>query len=91
MSARTLRPTGKKILVKPLAVASKTEGGLLLAENWQTPSGQAVVVAIGLEIDEPDLKPGATVIFNWMSGVEVEHDGEKCKILRMDELLGVSA
>lgn len=48
MSARTLRPVGPHLLVRPDAAPKETPSGLLLPETWAKPPGTGTIVAVGL-------------------------------------------
>jgi chaperonin GroES len=97
MSARTIRPTGNHVLVKPIPVATKTESGLLeLPVAYQQPSGQGWVVAVGPgrydkkgNLIPTDLKPGDKIIYSWLSSVELDHTEDSLVMLDKSQVLGV--
>lgn len=86
-----IRPTGSRVLIAPIDVPLKTHGGILLAEGWQQPSGQAVVIAVGARVQDENLKPGARVFYSWIDALEVQHAGQKCRLLFESQILGVQA
>jgi chaperonin GroES len=87
MSARKLRPTGNRVLVEPLPAAEKSSGGILLSVAYQQPNTQGIIVAIGGTVQE--LKVGNWVAYNWINGIEVEHDGKTVSLLPADAVLAV--
>lgn len=87
MSARQIRPTGKRLLVKPIPAPRTTASGLHLAEHWQQPTGQAHVIAVGGSVKE--IAPGHQVVYSWINGRDVEHDGQLMRLLHQDEVLGL--
>ncbi len=61
----------------------------MLPESYQTPSGQAVILAVGGRVMDESLKPGAVVFYSWINGREVEHNEQKCVLLDVPNILGV--
>ena len=97
MSARTIRPTGNKILVKPLPVATHTEGGIELPVAYQQPSGQGIVLAVGPgkhdrkgNLIPTDVKTGDKVIYSWINGVELEGETGNLVLLDKNSILGIA-
>lgn len=82
MSARKLRPTGKRVLIRPQEPAEQTAGGVLLPVAYQQPATQGWVVAIGGRVEQ--LKPGMLVAYSWINGIEVEHEGKRLRLLPED-------
>lgn len=87
MSARKLRPVGKRLLVDPLPAADKTECGILIPGHYLQPSGRATVVSVGNKVE--DIRPGDRVIYSWINGVDVQHEDRTLRLLRVEEILGV--
>jgi co-chaperonin GroES (HSP10) len=85
MSARKLRPTGKRLLVLPAPPPERTATGILLAQSWQQPTGQGTVVAVGNQVE--DLQPGDTVFYSWVHGQEVIHEERVMRLLHREEIL----
>lgn len=87
MSARKLRPIGKRLLVEPLPAADKSAGGIMMPETYKLPSGRAKVVAVGAKVE--DIRPGDRVIYSWINGIPVEHEDRTLRLLQLEEILGV--
>ncbi len=85
MSARKLRPLGKHLIVLPTPAPEQTAGGLVLPSQWLQPTGQATVIAVGNLVT--DVKAGDTVFYSWINGTDVEHEGQKMRLLDRDEIL----
>lgn len=84
MSARTLRPVGPHLLVRPDA-PPKEANGILLPETWAKPPGTGTIVSIGLSrtvlvaspdglsvsrafVSTDDFHVGQRVAFRWIDG-----------------------
>jgi len=87
MSARTLRPTGKRVLVLPDVPPKQSAGGITMVEAYQRPQGQGTVIAVGGQVQ--DLKPGDRVAYSWINGIEVEQEDRTLRLLYVDEILGL--
>jgi co-chaperonin GroES (HSP10) len=87
MSARKLRPTGNKVLVRPVPVATHSESGLIeLPVAYHQPSGQGIVLAVGPLAT--DLSPGDKVLYSWIDAKELEDD--RVVILDQKSIIGIA-
>jgi len=88
---RTIEPLGTNILVEPMTIPEKTDGGIIRPQQWTQPSGEAKVVALGNAL--PDwaqrLAVGDIIIYKWINGQEVNFEGRQLRLLDARELLGV--
>ena len=91
-----IRPLHDRILVKRLAEADKTAGGLYIPDTAKEKPVEAKVVAVGAgkrledgKLRTPGVKAGDKVLFAKYSGTEVKIDGEEHLILREEDLLAV--
>ena len=89
-----IRPTGNKVLVRPLPPATHTAGGIELPLAYMQPSGQGLVLAAGPGTYDrkgnfipTELQPGDRVMFSWINGVEINEQGDK--ILTPAEILAL--
>ena len=82
-----------RILVKEIHPQDKTTGGLILPESATKKAlVKAEVIRVGLPIQEYDcseIKEGAIVLFVEYAGAEVEEEGEKCLLVRYEDIIGV--
>jgi len=91
-----IRPLSDRILVKPSAAEERTPGGIIIPDNAKETPTRGEVLAVGNgkilengELRPLDVKPGNVVIYNKWGGTDVELDGEKCKILREDDIMAI--
>jgi chaperonin GroES len=91
-----IRPLHDRILVKRLAEADKTAGGLYIPDTAKEKPVEAKVIAVGSgkrledgKLRAPNVKAGDKVLFAKYSGTEVKIDGEEHLILREEDLLAV--
>ena len=92
--AKTFHPMGDRLIVKPFARESVSQGGIALPETAQDrpEHGEVIAVGPGRITDEGVLLPmpvkqGDHVFFNKYSGTELEDDGEKYLLLREGDIL----
>ncbi len=89
-------PLDDRVLILPLEVEEKTEGGIVLPETAKEKPQRGEVVAIGsgklLEDGKRAgmiLKKGDVVLFGKYSGTEVKIDGEEYTIMREGDILAI--
>lgn len=87
MSARNIKACGSHVLVDPLPPEQKTTGGILLAPQYEQPSNYGRVLSFGPKVTE--LQPGDKVVYSWINGREIEHDGKLLRLLDIGNILGV--
>ena len=92
----TIRPLHDRILVKRIAEADRTAGGLFIPDSAKEKPVEAEVVAVGngkiLEdgtLRALDVKAGDKILFSKYSGSEVKLDGEEHLIMREEDILAV--
>lgn len=89
-----LRPLQDRVLVKPIPLADKTEGGIIIPDAAQQAPIVGVITAVGPGKGEgyPDmnLKIGEKVMYGRGAGFEIttELDGD-ILLLRAGDILGV--
>jgi chaperonin GroES len=87
-----LKPLGDRVLVKPVKEDEMTKSGIVLpdtVDKEKKAEGEIIAIGIGKKIAELGLKVGDKVLFGKYGGDEVEVDGEECKILTHEDVLGV--
>lgn len=86
-----IEPLGHHVLVEPVAVPATTPGGIIRAEQWQQPSGEALVVAVGTGMPNwaRSLRVGDKIAYKWINGQEVNFEGRTLRFLEATEILGV--
>lgn len=94
-----LIPLNDKVLILPAVAESKSPGGIIIPGTAEGKPTRGVVVAFGARTfvnsdnslggDEPAFRVGAEVMFPQHSGVEVDIDGVKHRLLPAEELLGI--
>ncbi len=93
---KTLEPLGNHVLIEPKEVPSKSAGGLHLPEQYKTPGGEGMVIAVGPgrmdyagRMVPIEVRPGDFVVYTWIHGRTVEMDGKQLKVLDAGEILAV--
>ncbi len=89
---KNIKPLGRNILVKPIAVEETTESGIVIPDtaSKETPQeGEVVAVGDSKKINE-NIKTGVKVLFKKYGGDEIEIDKEEYKILdAKEDVLGI--
>ena len=95
-TAKTIRPLGDRVVVKPLAREEMTRSGIVLPDTAKEKPQQGTVVAVGpgkvLDNGERlamELQEGQTVLFAKYAGTEFSLDDEDVLILRESDILGI--
>jgi len=95
-TAKNIRPTDDRVLIKALEAEDKTAGGILLPDTAKEKPVRGKVVAIGPGklLDSGDRAPlsvkvGNVVLFGKYAGTEVKLDGEEHTIMRESEIFAV--
>lgn len=84
--ATEIKPQGKRVVLRPLAPATKV-GSILLPESAQKKPQIGKVYAVASQVQE--LSCDDEVYYPQYSGTEVEIEGEKLVIIEADEIFGV--
>ena len=89
-----LRPLGDRLVIKKVKPEEKTKSGIVLPDSAKEAPLIAEVVAIGEAISEnkenkAGLKIGDRVIFSEYAGTEVDLEGDKVTILKLEDILAV--
>jgi chaperonin GroES len=91
-----IRPLQDKILVRPAEAPDKSKGGIIIPGAAKEKPWKGEVLAVGSgkvlpsgDVVPMDVKPGNVVIYGQYAGTEVELDGEKLRILSVDDVHGV--
>jgi chaperonin GroES len=95
-TAKNIRPTDDRVLIKALEAEEKTAGGILLpdAAKEKPSRGKIVAVGPGKLLDSGERAPmtvkvGQTVIYGKYAGTEIKLDTEEHTIMRESEILAV--
>ena len=91
-----LRPLQDRVLVRPVAPAAKSAGGILIPDTAQEKPMEGEVVAVGGgardatgRLQPPDVKPGDHILFGKWAGSEIKLDGKELTIVKESDILGV--
>lgn len=82
------RPLHKRVVIKHLEEESVSTGGLFIPEAAKEKSQIAEVMALGTE-DNFSVKVGDKVMVGKYCGDDIKLDGEECKIVYENDILGV--
>ena len=97
MSAKNLKAVGRWVLVRPGTLPECTPGGIFYNPAWQQKPTDGIVLSVGGKVPEhvrdilmpANQWPGAKVLFSWIHGTDIEHDGQVLKLIDWQELNGV--
>ncbi|MFT4622872.1 MAG: chaperonin GroES [Myxococcota bacterium] len=91
-----VRPLYDRILVKRVAEAQKSRGGLFLPETAKEKplEGEVIAVGQGKLLDDGtvralQVKVGDRIVFGRYAGTEIKIDGQDRLVLREDEVFGI--
>ena len=92
----TFRPLHDRVLVRRIAAAEKTAGGIIIPDTAQEKPQEGEVVAIGTgtrgedgSVTPLDLSAGDRILFGKWSGSEVKLNGEDLLIMKESDVLGI--
>lgn len=95
-TAKTIRPLGDRIVVRPLEREEITKSGIVLPDTVKEKPQQGTVIATGpgkvLDSGERlpmEVQEGNTVLFAKYAGTEFNLDDEDVLILRESDVLGI--
>lgn len=97
MSNVKIRPIGDRMVVKPAAIAEKTESGLFIpgtANNNDPVNGEVLAVGEGRRAYDGSIIPmsvcvGDTVLFQKAAGLSTKVAGEEYLLLSESNVLGI--
>jgi chaperonin GroES len=91
-----LRPLQDRVLIRRVAHAAKSSGGVIIPDTAQEKPMEGDVVAVGPgarsedgTLHPLDVKAGDRVLFGQWSGTEIELDGEELMIMKESDIMGV--
>ena len=82
---------GERVLIKPIKIGEKTEGGIYIPEEAKKEKKQAIVEEIGKTKDgkELPLKKGDKILYGGYSSDEFEINNEKYLIIDFKDILAI--
>ena len=96
MTQTSIQPIGDRILVQPMEENEQVKGGIIIPDSAKEKPQNAKVIALGTGKTDKDgkkvpfeVKVGDIVLISKYGGTEVKLDGEKCTLLREDDVLGI--
>lgn len=86
---RKLQPLADRVVIQPVAVETKTSGGLFIPDAAKEKPKEGTVIAVGKGTkDNPTtVKKGDLVLYGIRSGTEIKLDGKDYLIMRESELM----
>jgi chaperonin GroES len=95
-TAKNIRPTDDRVLIKALEAEEKTSGGIVIPDSAKEKPQRGKVVAVGpgrvLDSGERapmTVKVGNTVLYGKYAGTEIKLDGDEHQIMRENEILAI--
>jgi len=96
MAAVNIRPLGDRVVVKPLELEEKKQGGIIIPDTAKEKPQQGEVIAVGPgritdtgQKIELEVRKGDKVLYGKYAGTEVTLNGEDYLILRESDILAV--
>lgn len=87
MDTTTIRPLGRRVVVKRAVSTDTSRGGIHIPEPFREKPNEGVVLAVGPEADGP--KVGDHVLFGRWTGAEVVVDGQKVIVMNDTDIVGL--
>ena len=81
-----LRPAHKRVLVK-FDPDEEMRGGIVLPESARDSNQKGTIIGVATDVER--FSVGDRVVVKRWVGAEVEIEGERCKILFADDILGI--
>jgi len=98
MAKVSIKPIGDRVLVQHLEEKEQVRDGIIIPDSAKEKPQEAKVIALGTgKKDEAgktipfEVKVGDMVLLSPYGGSEVKLDGQKFKLVREDDILGVIA
>ncbi len=98
MAKVSIKPIGDRVLVQHIEEKEQVRGGIIIPDSAKEKPQEAKVIALGTgKKDEAgnttpfEVKVGDMVLLSPYGGSEVKLDGQKFKLVREDDILGVIA
>jgi chaperonin GroES len=95
-STTKLTPLHDRIVVKRIAEAETTRGGIIIPDTAKDKPQEGEVVAVGKGKTNDEgktfplaVKPGDRILFGKYAGTEIKIDAEELLIMREEEVLGI--
>jgi chaperonin GroES len=98
MAKVKIKPIGDRVLVQHLEEKEQVRGGIIIPDSAKEKPQEAKVIALGTGKKDDagntapfEVKVGDMVLLSPYGGSEVKLDGQKYKLVREDDILGVIA
>jgi chaperonin GroES len=92
-----VKPLGDRVLVQPLEEKEVKKGGIIIPDSAREKPQEGTVAAIGTgKLDdngkkiEFTVKVGDKVLISKYGGTEIKIDGDNYRIMREDDILGIT-
>ncbi|KNH09223.1 heat shock protein [Perkinsela sp. CCAP 1560/4] len=88
---KSIRPLGKRVLIRRTEALKETKTGILIPEQAQGKLNEGTVIAVAAATSDwkPSVKVGDTVLLNEYGGTAVKVDGVAMQLFNEDQLLGI--
>jgi chaperonin GroES len=93
--AKRVRPLHDRIIVRRVAEAEVSKGGIIIPDTAKEKPYEGEVIAVGSgrrddgKVIALDVKKGDRILFGKYAGTEIKIDGEEHLILKEEDVLGV--
>lgn len=91
MTKLSIRPLGKRVLVKPQEAEAKTKSGIIIPDSAKEKPqrGEVVAVGPGTKDEAMEVKVGDIVLYGKYSGTSIEYDDVQYLIMDQNDILAV--
>ncbi len=83
-----VKPLDDRVLVKPVDVAEKTQGGIYIPQTAQEKTQEAIVIAVG-DSDKIKVKAKDKILHDKYSGTSIKLDDVEHIILKSEDILAI--
>lgn len=88
MTKLSIKPLGKRVLIKPQEAEAKTKSGIYIPDSAKEKPQRGEVVAIGSS-EEIEVKVGDIVLYGKYSGTTIEVEDAEYLIMEQSDILAV--
>ena len=85
MSELAFRPLGNRVVAEPITV-KESKGGIVIPEQAQKTTREAIIVAIGTKVDQ-EVKVGQKIMFS--RSQQIAMNNKNYLVINADDIVGI--
>jgi len=91
MTKLSIRPLGKRVLVRPQEAEAKTKSGIIIPDSAKEKPqrGEVIAVGPGTKDESMEVKVGDVVLYGKYSGTNIEIEDVQYLIMDQNDILAV--